>query len=375
MWSYRKPIIAQVHSWCLAGGGELIGACDIVFASETARFGHPAGRAIGIPPTIGMWPIKIGMLKTKELLFSGDTVDGIEAERIGMINRAIPDDQLDAETMDYCQRIAKLPLDGLTVHKHNTNRWFELMGARVAAMEGADFDAIWHESATIPEFARISREKGLKVALEWRDDPFGDGRGAIPPPHLGVDATATDGFDSERSRIRAARLGVGRNGEPARTAVLVHATGFHARTWDAVVRLLPEDWRVFALDMRGHGASQAPPDKAGADWRELAADLNEWLTQRDLTDVVAAGPSMAAASARLRQRPAIGLNRWRWSTPVLFNPQGPMPPMPPDGLAVSARKRRRIWNGPREMAGVLDGARPPSRTGRRIKSSVMSATD
>ena len=67
----------------------------------------------------------------------------------------------------------------LTVHKHNTNRWFELMGARVAAMEGADFDAIWHESATIPEFARISREKGLKVALEWRDDPFGDGRGAI----------------------------------------------------------------------------------------------------------------------------------------------------------------------------------------------------
>ena len=46
-------------------------------------------------------------------------------------------------------------------------------------MEGADFDAIWHESPTIPEFARISREKGLKVALEWRDDPFGDGRGAI----------------------------------------------------------------------------------------------------------------------------------------------------------------------------------------------------
>ena len=179
MWSYRKPIIAQVHGWCLAGGGEMIGACDIVFAAETARFGHPAGRAIGIPPTLGMWPIKIGLLKTKELLFSGDTVDGLEAERIGMINRAIPEDLLDAETMDYCQRIAHVPMDGLTVHKHSANRWFELMGLRVAASEGAEFDAIWHDAPSIDEFAKISREKGLKMALEWRDDPFGDGRGAI----------------------------------------------------------------------------------------------------------------------------------------------------------------------------------------------------
>ncbi|MXX81119.1 MAG: enoyl-CoA hydratase/isomerase family protein [Chloroflexi bacterium] len=179
MWGYRKPIVAQVHGWCLAGGGEMIGACDIVFAAESARFGHPTGRAIGIPPTLGLWPAKIGMLKTKELLFSGDTVDGIEAERIGMINRAYPEDQLDEETMAWCQRIANVPLDGLTVHKHSTNRWFELMGLRTAASEGADFDAIWHEAPSIDEFTRIGREKGLKVALEWRDDPFGDGRGAI----------------------------------------------------------------------------------------------------------------------------------------------------------------------------------------------------
>ena len=126
-----------------------------------------------------MWPAKIGMLKTKELLFSGDTVDGVEAERIGMINRAYPEELLDQETMDYCQRIANVPLDGLTVHKHSTNRWFELMGLRVAASEGADFDAIWHEAPSINEFINIGREKGLKVALEWRDDPFGDGRGAL----------------------------------------------------------------------------------------------------------------------------------------------------------------------------------------------------
>ncbi len=178
MWSYRKPIVAQVHGWCLAGGGEMIGACDIVFAAQDARFGHPAGRAIGIPPTLGMWPIKIGLLKTKELLFSGDTIDGAEAERLGMINRALPVDELEAQTMAYCQRIAQVPLDGLSVHKHFANRWFEIMGLRTAAAEGAEFDAIWHEAPSIAEFSNKARQEGLKAALEWRDDPFGDGRSA-----------------------------------------------------------------------------------------------------------------------------------------------------------------------------------------------------
>ena len=178
MWSYRKPIVAQVQGYCLAGGGELIGACDIVFAATDAKFGHPAGRALGVPPTLGMWPVKIGMLKTKELLFSGDTVEGAEAERIGMINRAIPSDELDETTMAYCQRIAQVPLDGLSVHKHNTNRWFEIMGLRTAAAEGAEFDAIWHEAPSIAEFAQISREHGLKEALAWRDAPFGDAHGS-----------------------------------------------------------------------------------------------------------------------------------------------------------------------------------------------------
>ena len=179
IWSYRKPIIAQVHGWCLAGGNDLVGSCDMIFASESARFGHPAGRALGQPPTLGMWPVKIGMLKAKEMLFSGDTIDGREAERIGMINRVYGEDELDAETMAYCQRIAQVPLDGLTVHKHSVNRWAELMGVRMSAIEGAEFNAIFAEAPSIAEFGKISRSKGLKAALEWRDDPFGDGRGAL----------------------------------------------------------------------------------------------------------------------------------------------------------------------------------------------------
>jgi enoyl-CoA hydratase len=172
MWSYRKPIVAQVQGYCLAGGGELVGACDIVFAAEDARFGHPASRALGIPPTLGMWPAKIGMLKTKELLFTGDMIDGREAERIGMVNRAVPVDRLDDEAMAFCKRIAQLPLDALSVHKHVTNRWFEIAGLRTAAAEGAEFDAIYHETPAAKEFNRLAGEQGLKSALAWRDDPF-----------------------------------------------------------------------------------------------------------------------------------------------------------------------------------------------------------
>jgi enoyl-CoA hydratase len=94
-----------------------------------------------------------------------------------MINRALPPERLDEETMAYCRRIAQLPLDALSVHKHVTNRWFEFAGLRTAAAEGAEFDVIYHETASLREFTRIAGERGLKSALAWRDDPF---RGASP---------------------------------------------------------------------------------------------------------------------------------------------------------------------------------------------------
>jgi enoyl-CoA hydratase len=179
MWNFRKPIIAQVHGFCLAGGGELAGMCDIIFCAEDAKFGHPAGRALGIPPTLGLWPMKIGMLKSKELLFTGDTIDGKEAERIGMVNHAVPAAELGDYVKRFAERVAQVPLDALTVHKHVVNRWFEIMGLRTGAGEGAEFDAIYHETPAALEFSQIARERGLKAALEWRDKPFGDGRTAI----------------------------------------------------------------------------------------------------------------------------------------------------------------------------------------------------
>jgi enoyl-CoA hydratase len=178
VWNYRKPIIAQTHNYCLSGGLDLIGVCDIVFAAEGTLFGHPAARGLGIPITLGMLPVKIGAAATKELLFTGDLIDAAEAQRLGLISHVVPSDELDERTLAFCQRVALTPLDALTVHKHVTNRWLEVMGLRLAALEGAEYDAIFHLTPAMAEFNRRSREDGLREALAWRDGPYATGPAA-----------------------------------------------------------------------------------------------------------------------------------------------------------------------------------------------------
>jgi enoyl-CoA hydratase len=172
MWSYRKPIVAQVHGMCLAGGLDLIGVCDLVYASPDATFGHPAARGLGIPPTLGMLPLKIGAAATKEMFFTGDTVDGVEAHRLGLVNKVVPLEELDDRTLALCRRIALMPLDALTLHKSVINRWTELQGIRLGALEGAEFDAMFHATPASVEFGRIAGAQGVREALRWRDQPY-----------------------------------------------------------------------------------------------------------------------------------------------------------------------------------------------------------
>ena len=178
MWNYRKPIVAQVHGYCLSGGLDLIGACDIVWAAEGTLFGHPAARGMGIPVTVGVVPLRIGAAATKELLFTGDLMDAAEAKDLGLVRRVVPADELDERVAALCQRIAMNPLDILSVHKHVTNRTFEIMGWRLAALEGAEFDAIAHLTPSMAEFGRRVANDGLRAALAWRDGPYTSGPAA-----------------------------------------------------------------------------------------------------------------------------------------------------------------------------------------------------
>jgi enoyl-CoA hydratase len=172
LWNYRKPVIAQVHGYCLSGGLDLLATTDITFAAAGTRFGHPAARGVGIPLLLGMLPLKVGASRTKHLLFTGDLVEAAEAREWGLVDFVESPDQLDAVTARYCQRVAMQPLDSLSIHKHVTNRWMEIMGARLGSYEGAEFDTLYHTSPVYGEFVRRIAEGGLKTALDWRDGPY-----------------------------------------------------------------------------------------------------------------------------------------------------------------------------------------------------------
>lgn len=172
LFNVRQCTIAQVHGHCAAGGVEFIGVCDIVFAAEDAQIGQPQARAMGHLHTFALWPIHIGMRKTKEWMFTGDFMSGIEAERMGLVNRAIPIDQLEEEVLKYARQVAKVSLDYIYAHKDITNRWFQAMGMYAGMRSAGDMDATLLSSPTSQEFGRRIRDDGLKAALEWRDGPF-----------------------------------------------------------------------------------------------------------------------------------------------------------------------------------------------------------
>lgn len=177
IWNYKKPVIAQVHGYCLSGGLDLLSTTDLAFAADGTRFGHPASRAVGIPLLMGMLPFKIGAARTKRILFTGDLIDAAEALEWGLVDWVVDADELDARTMEYCRRVALLPMDGLSIHKQAVNRWSEVQGIRTASLDMVDLDALYHTTPAYHEFGRRIAEHGLQSALAWRDGPFkADGR-------------------------------------------------------------------------------------------------------------------------------------------------------------------------------------------------------
>ena len=131
IWDCTKAVIAQVHGYCLAGGTELAMMCDLVVASEDAKFGYPPLRDMGSPVT-PIWPWLIGARWAKILYFTGDTIDGKTAESIGMINFAVPHERLENAVEMLVKRISNVPKDLLMLHKNQVNRAFEIMGIRAA---------------------------------------------------------------------------------------------------------------------------------------------------------------------------------------------------------------------------------------------------
>ena len=177
IWDMHKPVIGQVHGYCLAGGTDLVFLCDVVIAAEDAVFGFPPVRAMG-SPVAHMWTYLAGPQWAKRLLLTGDSVSGEEAARIGLVLQAVPAERLEEEVESLAGKMAQIDVDLLAANKRIVNTAMELMGARTMQRMAAERDAIGRQSPVVHEFYRIAKEQGLKAALEWRDSKFGDYRGA-----------------------------------------------------------------------------------------------------------------------------------------------------------------------------------------------------
>jgi len=175
VFDHPRPVIAQVHGHCLAGGCDLMMMCDLAVASDDAVFGQPEIR-FGSTVVAQVMPWLIGARRAKELIMTGhDRLEATEARRIGLVNRVVPREDLEEETMHLAGELAVVDPVAMTFTKRALNRSWEAAGFRQALIEGVELGAEI-ESARVPEreeFDRIAAERGLKEAIRWRDERFG----------------------------------------------------------------------------------------------------------------------------------------------------------------------------------------------------------
>lgn len=176
VWDLAKPVIAQVHGYCLAGGTELATSCDLVYVAEDARIGYPVVRSMS-PPDNQFFPWIMGMRKAMEMMLTGDAITGLEAVEYGFANRAFPAEALEQEVLAVAEKIAKIPTDLEQMNKRAVHRQMDLMGMRAAIRQGTEIQALaFHTKSTRAHFKELAA--GLTDALSKRDGKFGDYRTA-----------------------------------------------------------------------------------------------------------------------------------------------------------------------------------------------------
>ncbi len=179
----HKPVVAQVHGHCLAGGTDIALLCDMIIAAENAVFGFPPARDLGALPN-NMWLYNVGPQWAKRLTLTGDTITGAEAAQIGLVLKAVPEDLLEAEVEGLMDRFAKIDVELLAANKRIVNLGLELMGARTLQRLAAENDARGHQTPSARVFTKTAAEKGLKQAIRERDAKFGDGRARVNGPEV-----------------------------------------------------------------------------------------------------------------------------------------------------------------------------------------------
>jgi enoyl-CoA hydratase len=177
LWRSAKPTIAKVHGHAVAGGSDIALCCDLLVMAEDARIGYMPTRVWGCPTT-AMWTYRLGPMRAKQLMFTGDTIDGRTAAEWGLANEAVPAAELDAATLRLAARIAGVPASHLAMHKMVVNQVQLAMGLEQSQQMATLFDGITRHNPEGLWFRRYAQAEGFKAAVQWRDSgrpiPEGD---------------------------------------------------------------------------------------------------------------------------------------------------------------------------------------------------------
>jgi enoyl-CoA hydratase len=168
LWRSYRPVVCKVHGFAVAGGSDIALCSDIVVMSEDAQIGYMPVRVWGCPTT-AMWVYRLGPERAKRMLFTGDKIDGREAERIGLVLKAVPAGDLDAEVERLAERMATVPVNQLMMQKLVVNQAIEAMGLNNTQMLATVFDGITRHSPEGLAFKNRAEAVGWKQAVQERD--------------------------------------------------------------------------------------------------------------------------------------------------------------------------------------------------------------
>lgn len=173
MWHSHKPVIVQVHGWCVGGASDTALCGDLVIASEDARIGTPYSRMWGAYLS-GMWLYRLGLTRAKEFALTGKALSGREAADIGLINEAVPFEELEETVRKRAEQLATIPASQLAAMKLMVNHAFESMGISSTQVLGPILDGLMRNTPDALAFIDRAQNEGVRAVIEARDGPFGD---------------------------------------------------------------------------------------------------------------------------------------------------------------------------------------------------------
>jgi len=173
LWRSPKPVIAQVHGWCVGGGSDMALCADLVIASEDARIGTSYSRMWGCYLT-GMWLYRLGLTRAKEYALTGRPLSGVEAVQAGLINDAVPFERLEAQVRVRAEQLAGIPASQLAAMKLVVNQAYENMGLASTQLLGPVLDGLMRNTPEARGFIELAEREGVGAAVAQRDGAFGD---------------------------------------------------------------------------------------------------------------------------------------------------------------------------------------------------------